>query len=295
MRKYGIIANLEKRESLRQALRIARWLEKNGAGVDFEESLARKLGRTGFSWSSLPADLRALLVLGGDGTMISTFHHLGRRDLPLLGINLGGLGFLTTFPLENLLAFLRQLLADQLGEVSIATLRCSVIRRGRTIKRFDVINEVVIGKGGLARVIQLDTRVDGEYLTSYLADGLILATPCGSTAYSLSAFGPIIGPQTRALLITPICPHTLTNRPIILSARQVIEVNLISNDPDTHLTIDGQLGIPLEAGDLIRVTGSPRKLRLITPANFSYYRILRSKLNWGGSSHYRAFSSGKKK
>lgn len=295
MKKYGIIANLAKEEALRQALRISRRLEKNGARALLEDSLARRLGRTGFKWSRLPSDLRALLVLGGDGTMISTFHKLGGRNLPLLGINLGGLGFLTAFTLSGLPAALRKLLSGRLEEVSIATLRCTLIRRGRIQERFDVINEAVIGKGGLARIIELETRVDGEYLTAYMADGLILATPMGSTAYSLSALGPIVGPQTRALLITPICPHTLTNRPLILSSRQTIEVKLISGDPDTNLTIDGQTGFPLRKGDSIRVTGSRRKLRLITPPDFSYYRILRRKLNWGGSSHYRTFSSAKKK
>jgi len=289
MKNIGIVANLNKKQAKARAKKIAASLRKKGLRVVFEKSLADSLeeGGGGFTLEKAPGNLEALIVLGGDGTLMSTFRGLGRRNIPLLGINLGGLGFLTEFRLSDVPKVLRDLSRGDLRAEKRMTLDCAVLRKNEVLETFTAVNDIVVGKGGLARVIQMEALVDGEYLTSYMADGIIAATPTGSTAYSLSAQGPIVSPQTDTILLNPICPHTLTNRPIILSGKKRIEVRLISAPDDTALTVDGQIGLPLRRGDVIRLSRGKKFLRLFTRADYTYFHILRSKLHWGGRSHYK--------
>ncbi|MFH1038578.1 MAG: NAD(+)/NADH kinase [PVC group bacterium] len=289
MKTIGIVANLNKKNALSQAERIARGIRERGGGVFFETALAAALphGGTSFSLEAVNEEIDALVVLGGDGTMIRTFRQLDRKEIPLLGINLGGLGFLTEVRLDAAEPALENLLLGKLKVEQRNTLDGCCRRNGAEVEFFTALNEIVIGKGGLARVIHLETFVDSDYLTAYMADGIILATPTGSTAYSLSAQGPIISPETDAFLLNPICSHTLTNRPIILGGDREIRIKLISHPPGTVLTVDGQVGFPLQKGDEVIVRRGKSRLHLLTAPGSSYYAILRSKLNWGGRSHYR--------
>jgi len=288
MKTIGIVANLEKESALDRAGEIARRLEEGGASAAFESTLAAARGReeATFELEAAGEGISALVVLGGDGTMIRTFRRLGRKEIPLLGINLGGLGFLTEFRVEDLPRALDNLLHDRLELEERMTLDGSRIRRGGGEESFSALNEVVVGKGGTARVIKMETFLDDDYLTSYMADGIIIATPTGSTGYSLSAQGPIVSPKTGVILINPICPHTLTNRPIIIGGGKSVRVILKSAPAGTALTVDGQVGHQLEAGDEVAVRVGRERLHLLTDPAVNYYSILRSKLHWGGRSHY---------
>lgn len=290
MKNIGIVANLKKRGARRWAGEISTRLRKRGVSVFLERSLADALKSRGgkFDLENPDKRLEALIVLGGDGTLISSFRRLGRRNIPILGVKLGGLGFLTEVRTSELAGVLDKLLRGKLRLEKRKTLACRYRRGGKETEEFTAVNDVVIGKGGLARVIQLEVSVDGEYLAEYFADGIIVATPTGSTAYSLSAQGPIVTPETDALLLNPICPHTLTNRPIIIGNRRTVEIKLITAPPDTTLTIDGQVGLPLQPGGVVRVTKGRKTLNLYTDPDSTYFNILRSKLNWGRRSHYHA-------
>ena len=287
MKKIGIVANLEKPNAGRRAEEISRALSQLGAEVYLEANLAVELSsrRNLFDLDKpAPAKLEALVVLGGDGTIIHTFHHLKSKNLPLLGVNLGGLGFLTEVRLDDLPAVMEAMVKDKLKVEERKTIHCLCLRSGRQIGDFTAINEVAVGRGGLARVIQMEAYLNDQYLTAYMSDGLIVSTPTGSTGYSLSAHGPIVDPGTQALLINPICPHTLTNRPIIISDDSRVSIRLGQTPRKTMLTIDGQVGLPLRSGDRVDVTGGEISLKLLTDPAISYYHILRSKLNWGGKA-----------
>ncbi len=288
MKKIGIVANLEKETALGVAGEIARQLEEAGAGAVFEAELAtaRAKNDPAFQLEEAGEEISALIVLGGDGTLIRTYRHLGRKEIPLLGFNLGGLGFLTEFRVDDLARALDDLLHDRLPVEKRMTLDGIRIREGKAGDGFSALNEIVIGKGGTARVVKMETFLNDEYLTSYMADGIIIATPTGSTGYSLSAQGPIVSPETGVMLLNPICPHTLTNRPIIIGGGRTVRTILKSAPEGTSLTVDGQIGWPLQVGDEVAVRTGARNLYLVTnPAN-NYYSILRKKLNWGGRAHY---------
>lgn len=285
MKTVGIVGNSQKTRAPEVALDIARRLRRAGTEVFFEEDLARLLpGRPRvFRWRPGEGEFpKVLIVLGGDGTMISTFRRQGARSVPMLGINLGGLGFLTEVPLDGVPRALRDLVAGRMTMRRVHTLGCGCRRRGRMVFRGTAVNEAVIGRGGMARVIRMEAFLDGEYLTEYQADGLIVATPTGSTAYSLSAAGPILGPELGAFVINPICPHSLTNRPLVIPARGRLGV-IVRTAVETWLTLDGQVGFPLEPDDEVVFSRGPRSLRLLSPPGESYYHILRRKLGWAGT------------
>ncbi len=277
---------MKKRGARRWAGEISARLRKRRVSVFLERSLADALKSRGrkFDLENPDKNLEVLIVLGGDGTLISSFRRLG-RNIPILGVKLGGLGFLTEVRTSELAGVLDKLLRGKLNLEKRKTLACRCRQGGEVTEEFTAVNDVVIGKGGLARVIQLEVSVDGEYLAEYFADGIIVATPTGSTAYSLSAQGPIVTPETEAFLINPICPHTLTNRPIIIGNRRTVEIKLVAGPSDTTLTIDGQVGLPLQPGGVVRVTNGKKTLKLYTDPDSTYFNILRSKLNWGRRSH----------
>ncbi len=282
MKTVGITANLAKENALDAAGDLCRRLRRAGFAVFVEEKLAGLLGEEKQRWTpSFGPGPEVLIVLGGDGTLISTFRGLGGGNIPLLGVNLGGLGFLTGIPLEHVPEMVREMKRGTLVRNSLATLDCRCSRGGRELFRSVAVNDAVIGKGGRARVIRMEAFLDGEYLTSYLADGLIVATPTGSTAYSLSAGGPVLGPDVPAFLINPICPHTLTNRPLVVSHRSVFKTRLLTAPAGTSLTIDGQVEAVLEKGDLVEIRRHRRPLILLTLAGNTYYRVLKKKLHWG--------------
>ncbi len=226
-----------------------------------------------------PADL--ILVLGGDGTLLKAARLYGGQGTPILGVNLGGLGFLTEIALEEFYAILENIFRGDFQTETRMMLRAQIIRRDQVLEPTVFLNDVVINKGALARIIDLETTIDNQFLTIYRGDGLIVATPTGSTAYNLAAGGPILHPALRTIILTPICPFTLTNRPIILQDNSVIDIRLGTKARDVWLTIDGQIGHPLEPEDLIRVQKAAGQITLIKSPLKNYFEILRTKLRWG--------------
>ena len=256
-------------------------LERLGLETIVDRESAPVIGaEEGPERDQLPALVDLVIVLGGDGTLLS----VTRGDLegtPVLGINLGTLGFLTEHPAETLFPVLHAALDGSAAVEERERFSVEVHTPGRDTTRHNVLNDVVINKSALARMILLSIHVDGQFVTRFRADGLIVATPTGSTAYNLSAGGPILYPTLNALVITPICPHTLTNRPIVLPLDAVVDVRLESLSEEVYLTLDGQQGFPLTPRDLVRIRRCPQPVRLITDRERSFFQILHRKLKWG--------------
>ena len=228
---------------------------------------------------ALHSDL--LIVLGGDGTLLSAARMAVERKVPILAVNLGGLGFLTTVTLDDIYLILEEIFANKHRVSERVMLEAKVVRGGAVFRRQIALNDAVLNKAALARIMDLELRINGEYVTTYKADGLILSTPTGSTAYSLAAGGPIVYPIVEAFVVTPICPHTLTNRPLVIPDSAKIEIDFKAEDDAVFLTLDGQVGIELVRGDHIVVQKAEEKLFLVRPAKKTYFEILRSKLKWG--------------
>jgi NAD+ kinase len=222
-----------------------------------------------------------IIVLGGDGTLLSVSRNLKGKDVPILGVNLGGLGFLTEISVEDVDFMMKETSRGAYGVSKRMMLDVTVLREGQAVFEFSILNDAVITKDALARIIDIETYVSGEYLTTYKADGLILSTPTGSTGYSLAAGGPILYPTLKNIVLTPISPHMLTNRPIILPREAVIKAVLISRDERVVLTLDGQIGFPLEYADEVIIKESGHVVSLIKSSSKSYFEILRTKLKWG--------------
>lgn len=231
----------------------------------------------------LPPETEVIVVFGGDGTLLSAARHYGQQGTPILGVNVGGLGFLTAIGLEKLYPILERVLQRDFVVEERMQLLGTLIRQGERICEQSVLNDVVINKGALARIVEFKTYIDSEYLTTYRADGLIVSTPTGSTAYTLGAGGPIVFPTLENIILIPICPFTLTNRPLILPDNLVITVVLDDRSRDVYLTFDGQLGVALQPKDIVEVKKCPRPIRLIKSPYKSYFEILRTKLRWGES------------
>jgi NAD+ kinase len=255
----------------------------NERGIPYrcdEETAEYSHTTTWFPREDLPEGVDLVIVLGGDGTLLSAARCVAGRDIPLFAVNLGHLGFLTSIRLEDLYPELERALA---GEHRIGRRRmvdCDIVRAHETIASYSALNDVVITKTQLARMIDLDTYVDTHFVAAYKADGLIISTPTGSTAYSLSAGGPVIFPSVGCLCITPICPHMLTNRPVIVPDNSVIQI-LNHGEEGTYLTIDGQVGEPLLKGDRIVCRSSEKTIQLIRPPKMLFFDVLREKLKWG--------------
>jgi NAD+ kinase len=271
--------NIARAESLIKEL--LRWLEERKVNYRCDRETAKYAGISEhFRHSDLPEGADLMIVCGGDGTLLSAARVVGGRDIPLFAVNLGHLGFLTSITVDELFPELERALR---GEHRIGVrrmLECELVREGETIARYSALNDVVITKSMLARMIDLDTHVDDHFVAAYKADGLIVSTPTGSTAYSLSAGGPVIFPSVAAVCITPICPHMLTNRPVIVPDTSVIRI-LCHNAEGTFLTIDGQVGEPISKGDRIICKSSQNAVKLIRPPKMLFFDVLREKLKWG--------------
>jgi NAD+ kinase len=222
-------------------------------------------------------DVDLVVVLGGDGTFLAAVRNLDGREVPMLGVNLGALGFLTEISLEELEEALDAFRRGGLGLERRLMLAGTVEPSGRT---FAVLNDVVVNKGALARISELEVFVDGRYLASYRADGLIIATPTGSTAYNLSAGGPIVSPGLKSILIAPICPHAMTHRPIIIDSQSEVEIRLCEKNGEVYVTLDGQEGIELHEGDRVVVRRSASDAVMACSPSRDYFSVLRSKLKW---------------
>jgi NAD+ kinase len=228
-----------------------------------------------------PRDVELVVVLGGDGTLLAAARLVGALGVPILGVNLGRLGFLTATTLAELYPTLLGVLAGSVTAEERMVLAASVARDGNVLGEYLALNDVVIAKGAQGRLIELEVSADGQLMTAYRADGLIIATPTGSTAYNLSADGPILFPTMDALVLTPICSHALTNRPIVLPATIELEVRLSGERAEVALWPDGQLGVVLGTKDVVRIRRAEARIRLIRDPEKTYFQVLRTKLKWG--------------
>lgn len=270
------------------ARRLRTWFKKRGVPAYLEEMDTRGEAELGKPGSGIPSDVKWIVVLGGDGTLLGAARKVARYGIPILGVNLGGLGFLTEVPLDRLYAAMELMIAGRLEIESRIMLEILVMRGGEEIRRFHVMNDVVISKGTPARIIELTVHINDEFLTTFRADGLIISTPTGSTAYNLSAGGPIVYPTLSSFILTPICPFTLTNRPIILTDRHCVQVALGKEvDQGVSLTCDGQIGFDIRFGDRVIIRKSEETLRLIKSPDQTFFEILRTKLNWGVTTYKR--------
>src|SRR5437899_11708414 len=222
-----------------------------------------------------------MLVLGGDGTMIATARMIGDIEVPGMGVNYGGLGYLAEFPLQELFSALDAILAGDYKVQERLMLAVELRRGEELITKNRVLNDVVVNKSALARIIEIEAYLNNQFLNRFRADGLIVSTPTGSTAYNLSAGGPIIFPSMNAVVITPICPFTLSNRPIVVPDDSVIELRLMTDQEEVALTLDGQVGFTLQVNERIMITKNNTTFNLIQPANRNYFDVLRDKLKWG--------------
>jgi len=281
VRTVGIICKHDKAEAYQAARELASWLDERGVLPLLDAEAASCLDLPGTSLEDMPDRSDAVVVLGGDGTLLAAARLVGSRGKPIVGVNLGTLGFITPVPLNQLYHTMETLLSGQYFVQERMALTVTVRRAGNAIEERHVLNDMVINKGALARIIEIETYVDDMYLTSFKADGLIIHTPTGSTGYSLSAGGPIVHPILRCIGITPICPHTLTNRPVIVPDTALLEVVLKSANEDVYLTLDGQVGIKLEHKDIVEAKKADHSMYFVMCPQYDYYQMLRTKLKWG--------------
>ncbi|MHB8846729.1 MAG: NAD(+)/NADH kinase [Nitrospirota bacterium] len=282
MKKIGIIAkDIPRAHSA--VKKLAKWLASKGKKVYIDSQTAAAVGMEGHASKGLPSLVDMIIVLGGDGTLMSAARLVAesRKNVPIFGVNLGSLGFMAEVSLEELYGNLEKALAGKLRADERMMLTARVIRKGKTIAEHTVLNDAAVSKGTFARMVSLEVSVGDDHLTSVRADGLILATPTGSTAYSLSAGGPIIHPSLHCFVVTPICPHTLSNRPIVIPDSSVVRVKLVSQSEGASLSSDGQVVVPLQKDDIVEVKKAKYRVSLIKHPTKNYYEILRTKLKWG--------------
>jgi len=282
MKCIGIVAKHTDPRAESIVADLSRWLGEQGREVLFDRETAALIGRSdGLFRSKLPERSDFLIVIGGDGTLLAAARVVGGAGTPILGVNLGGLGFMTAITLDEIYPVLERILRDEVEYDERMMLTAHVHRLGERVAAYTVLNDVVINKGALAKIIDIRITVDDKYLTSCKADGLIISSPTGSTGYSLSAQGPIVYPTLHTILITPICPHTLTLRPLLVPDAMVVRAEMISKGTDVFLTLDGQVGFGLREGDVIEVRKSDAKLRFVRSPFRDYFTVLRTKLKWG--------------
>lgn len=267
-----------------EAVELARAIRARYPGCMFlaDAHLSELLGEAGGpSNEEVGRRAELVVVLGGDGTLIHAARMLAGREVPILGVNLGSLGFLTEIPQEDLFPRLDDVLHGRAVLDPRMKLRCRLLRDGKQVMEDHVLNDVVINKGALARIADHETFVDSKLVTTFKSDGVIVSTPTGSTAYALSAGGPILYPRVDAMVLAPICPHALTQRPLVVPADRTVSIILRNSPADVFLTIDGQAGLPLQDGDRVEVSRSPQRVLLVRNPRMDYFSILRSKLHWG--------------
>ena len=286
--RVGIVAKSHLRAATPHLVEIERWLEGRGVAALFETATAALMPpsttRRSADKAALVAEVDMVVVLGGDGTLLSVADAIGAAGsgIPMLGVNFGSLGFLTEVTLPELYPSLDAALGGRAPVEDRMMLQATALRGGEMLSEHIALNDVVVTKGAHSRMIELSVWVGDEFVTRVKADGLIVATPTGSTAYNLAAGGPIVQPNMDALILTPIAPHTLTNRPIVIPCASPVRMQPRLEDRDeAFVTFDGQAGFQLQAGDEIRACRAERMLRLIRPSTRSYFEVLREKLKWG--------------
>ncbi|MBI5047615.1 MAG: NAD(+)/NADH kinase [Deltaproteobacteria bacterium] len=282
MKKVGIVAKLNKPEAVKISHDIVKWLTDRGVEVYLDNELAARLSHPkSCSATKLPDAVELIIVLGGDGTMLYAARLIGENKIPILGVNLGNLGFLTAIKMNEIYPVLDRVIKDDFETEERMMLSVRMQRNDGSVSKYTILNDVVI-KGALARLISVEARINKEYVTTYRADGLIISTPTGSTAYSLSAGGPILYPTIHSIIVAPICPFNLTNRPVVIPDWMTVEISPRPDHDNVMLTLDGQVDIPLKRGDIIEVKRSDASLYLVKCPGKSYFDILRERLMWGG-------------
>ncbi len=288
IKRIGVVVKPHQPDALETLCQLTSWLSERGITLVGSPQIDRERieHQTGCAVEVVNEDELArqvdlMLVLGGDGTMIATARMVGDTKVPVIGVNYGGLGYLAEFPLEELFPALDSILAGQYEIQQRLMLTVELWRGEELVTRNRVLNDVVVNKSALARIIEIEAYLNEQFLNLFRADGLIVATPTGSTAYNLSAGGPIIFPSMNAVVITPICPFTLSNRPIVVPDDSMIEVRLMTKNEEVALTLDGQVGFPLKAGDRAVIRKSNTAFNLVQPPNRNYFDVLRNKLKWG--------------
>ncbi|MBN2808167.1 MAG: NAD(+)/NADH kinase [Deltaproteobacteria bacterium] len=282
MQTIGIITKSKNQRALALGMKLCAWLKARNCSVLCEKNLAAALQIAELSKDQIAAEADLIVVLGGDGTLLSIARHIRRSDLPILGVNLGGLGFLTAITLDELFTVMTEVLAGAFSLSPRMVLNVSLERQAQPLSTHNVLNDVVINKGAMARIIDLKTVIDDSFVNTFKADGLIFSTPTGSTGYSLSAGGPIVYPTLNSITVAPICPHTLSNRPLIVPPEVTITTTLTSTDShDVFLTLDGQVGFSLQPLDRVTITRAGHDIKLVRSPSKTYFEVLRNKLKWG--------------
>jgi NAD+ kinase len=282
IKKIGIIVNIDKQKSDEYTVQLREWLVARGRKVYLEKYTARKIGETnGMDRRHLASSVDLIVAFGGDGTILRLAHFIRGIEIPIVGINMGGFGYLTEVNLSEMYCSLERILAGNFEMEKRMMLDVAIKGQNTVIEEQAVLNDVVIGRGNLSRMVELEVFVNDEFLTTFKADGIIVSTPTGSTAYSLSAGGPIVYPKMGCMVISPLCPHTLTNRPIILPADVIVTVRLLTKEPGAAVTLDGQISYDLKTGDTVTIGKSPYVTNLISSPLRDYWEILRTKLGWG--------------
>ncbi len=282
MRTIGVVIKRDRLQAAEFARDLVHWIARRGLTALVETESAAQVGAgTGATKAEMIARADLIVVLGGDGTLLSVARLMRERAVPILGVNLGGLGFLTAVTSDELMPMMEQIVSGTYTVDQRMTLAVALQRRGEVIVAGQVLNDAVITKGALGRIIDLHTAINGQDVCVYKADGLIVTTPTGSTAYSLSAGGPIVYPSVGVMVLSPICPHTLTNRPMVLPDSAVVEVTVRSPDEDVVLSLDGQDGTKLHSHDVVQIRKGKSTVPLVQSATRTYFDVLRSKLRWG--------------
>ena len=288
MDKVILVINLEKEQGFDICKEIISWLQDNQIGVELKKISSRDLARGSLELEDIDSieKVDCIIVLGGDGTILNCARSAARFNIPVLGINLGQLGFLTEIEVDEVIPALEILVAGEYRTEERMMLEAVVFRQGNIVETSIGLNDAVITKGAFARLIDLEIAVNNEFFSSYAADGLIVASPTGSTAYSLSAGGPLVPPDLELMLITPICPHTLTSRPVVISAENTVQVKVLSFQNETMLTLDGQHGFNLEQNDEIQIRKAPYSAKFIKLKGRSFFSLVREKLREGRNRHF---------
>jgi NAD+ kinase len=281
IRTVGVAIKPDEPRALAAVRQLAKWFGERGVRVLLEPEAALASGEAGVARAELVREVDLLVVLGGDGTLLAVARALDERPVPILGINLGTLGFLAAVSLDEMEDALVRALAGEIAIEPRLRLDVRLLRRGAAPRRWLALNDAVVTRGASARIIDLAVRADGQLVTTYHADGLIVATPTGSTAYSLSAGGPILVPGVSSIVLTPICPHALTQRPLVLPETERIEIDFDARGGEVLLSVDGQEGATLAPGDRVSIERSAHPALLVVPPQRSRFEVLRTKLRWG--------------
>ncbi|HEX7999902.1 MAG TPA: NAD(+)/NADH kinase [Pyrinomonadaceae bacterium] len=288
IRRVGVVIKPQLAEAVPTLRRLAEWLDARGVrllgGPEIEQARAEcGAGETIdiVSHDELAKNVELVVALGGDGTMIATARLLAEADVPVLGINYGTLGYLAEFRIEEMFTGLDAVFRGDYRIESRVRLAVELYREESRLMHSRVLNDVVVNKSALSRIVHIEAYLNQQLISAFRADGLIISTPTGSTAYNLSAGGPVIYPSMNAVVITPICPFTLSDRPLVVPDDAVIEVFLRTPNEEVFLTLDGQVGLPLAVGDRILIRKSHTSFRIVQPPNRNYFEVLREKLRWG--------------